>query len=281
MGDTVRSRKPPNARKSENMDVPEAVVVSLEHDADQDGSASVRIHGIDDPLIVPISALERITFGFAAGDWVLLKEEEQKHSPIGILHSINRDGSVAVGFIGVETFWKGNSSELQTAESYCVGQFVTLKANVLSPRFEWPRKRGEAWATGKIWQILPNGCLIIKFPGRLTFGEECSSFLADPAEVEAVSFRTCPGVVKKYQHLEDFHWAVRPLVIALGLFTAMKVGLFAGKKMVVSKGKKLQNSMLLMDGENVDGRCSGDSASPAWFPAPVAKILGVDTAGAQ
>ncbi|KAF2287236.1 hypothetical protein GH714_039407 [Hevea brasiliensis] len=237
VGDMVRSRKPPNARKSENMDVPEAIVVGLERDTDRNGFVLVRVHGIHDPLRVPISTLERVTFGLAAGDWVRLKEENKKHSPVGCLHSINRNGSVAVGFIGLATFWKGNSSELQKAESFFVGQFVRLKANVLSPRFEWPHKRRGAWATGKIRQILPNGCLIVKFPGRLTFGEECSTFFADPAEVEVVSFKSCPGMVKKYQHLEDFHWGVRPLLIALGLFTAMKVGFLWGRKWGGPKGR--------------------------------------------
>lgn len=277
----MRSRKPPNACKSKNMDVPEAIVVGLERDTDQDGFVLVRIHGIHDPLRVPISTLERVTFGLAAGDWVRLKEDDKKHSPVGLLHSIDRDGSVAVGFIGLETFWKGDSSELQMAESFFVGQFVRLKANVLSPRFEWPRKKLGAWATGKIWQILPNGCLIVKFPGRLTFGDECSTSLADPAEVEVVSFKTCPGMVKKYQHLEDFHWGVRPLLIAVGVFTAIKVGVLAGKKMGRSKAKKLHSSVPLNDGQRVDGQSSGNSSNQVWFPPSVANILGVSAGSAR
>ncbi|EOX92214.1 Uncharacterized protein TCM_001194 [Theobroma cacao] len=55
-----------------------------------------------------------------------------------------------------------------------------------------------------------------------------TNFLADPAEVESVSFDTCPGVVEKYQHVEDIHWAVRPLAIVFGLFTAMKLTMFVG-----------------------------------------------------
>ncbi|EEF46948.1 E3 ubiquitin-protein ligase KEG isoform X2 [Ricinus communis] len=279
VGDTVRSRKPLNSSKSENMDVPEAIVVGLERDADQDGFLLVRVLGIHDPLRVPILTLERVTFGLAAGDWVRLKEENKRHSPVGILHSINRDGSVAVGFIGVETFWKGNSSELQMAKSYFVGQFVRLKAKILSPRFEWPRKRQGAWATGKIRHILPNGCLVVNFPGRLTFGEEHNTFLADPGEVEEVSFNTCPGMVKKYQHLEDIHWAVRPLLIALGLFTAMKVGVFVGKKMGRSKGRKLESNVVQNDDQPMAGPSSGHSGQ-AWFPPSVANILGVTTAAA-
>ncbi|XP_062163654.1 protein KINASE OF THE OUTER CHLOROPLAST MEMBRANE 1 isoform X2 [Alnus glutinosa] len=277
VGDTVRSRKPPNSCKPENMEVPEGTVVGLERDKDRDrdGFVLVRVHGIHDPLRVHVSTLERVTIGLAAGDWVRLKEEDKKHSPVGIIHSINRDGTVAVGFIGMETLWKGSSSVFQMAESYCVGQFVRLKANVLSSRFEWPRKRGGAWATGRIRWILPNGCLIVKFPGILTFGDEWTTYLADPAEVEVVTFNTCPGMVNKYQHLEDFHWAVRPLLITLGLFTAMRLGIFVGTKMGISKAKKRQASAIQADSEHMDSQNAGN---PAWIPPKVANMLFVSKA---
>ncbi|XP_026454590.1 E3 ubiquitin-protein ligase KEG-like [Papaver somniferum] len=265
MRDTVRSRKPPNSCKVENMNVPEGTVVGLE----TDGFLLVRVHGIHDPLRIHSSTLERVTLGLAAGDWVRLKKENnKKHSPIGILHSIERDGTVAVGFIGVETLWKGHSSELQMAESFCVGQFVKLKENVLSPRFEWPEKRGNECFTGRISQILPNGCLVVKFPGRFVFKEAFKTHLADPAEVELVSFKTCTGVVKKYQHLEAFHWAVRPLIFSLGLFTAMRLGMFVGRKVGRSKRKMDQRKtdqrkkdqtipVEVGDGKNQDAQTGG------------------------
>ncbi|KAG6706514.1 hypothetical protein I3842_07G225400 [Carya illinoinensis] len=270
VGDMVRSRKAPNSRKTENMDALEGTVVGLERDTDRDGFVLVRVHGVHDPLRVPVTTLERVTFGLAAGDWVCLKEEDKKHSPVGIIHSINRNGSVAVGFIGMQTLWKGSSSEFQMAESYHVGQFVRLKTNILSPRFEWPRKRSGTWATGRIWRILPNGCLIVKFPGILTFGDEWTTFLADPAEVEMVTFKKCPGMVRKYQHLEDFHWAVRPLLITLGLFTAMKLGIFAGKKMGRSKVKKHEASSTQTDSQYMDGQNASNSL---WIPPKVANML--------
>ena len=225
----VQSRKPSNTCKPQNMDVPEGTVVGLDRSADH-GFVLVRVHGIHDPIRIHSSALERVTYGLAAGDWVHLKEEDKKHSPVGILHSINRDGGVAVGFIGLRTLWNGNSSELEMAESYCVGQFVRLKGNILSPRFEWPRKRCGSWATGRISWILPNGCLVVKFPGMLTFGDESNTFLADPSEIDLVNFRTCPRMIEKYQHVEDHHWAVRPILIAFGLLTALKLGMSIGKK---------------------------------------------------
>lgn len=277
VGDMVRSRKLPNSCSPKNMDVPEGTVVGLERDTDQDGFVLVRVHGVHDPIRVHVSTLERVTFGLAAGDWVRLKKEDKKHSPVGVLHSINRDGSVTVAFIGLETLWKGNYSEFHMAKPYCVGQFVKLKSSVFSPRFEWPRKRGGEWATGRICQVLPNGCLVVKFPGRLTIGDESnSSFLGDPAEAELVSFDTCSTVVKKYQHLEDCHWAVRPLLIALGLFTAMKLGLFVGKKVTRGRSNKVVNKgkdtlVVANDNQNVDGQ-SGSNAAP-WRPPKVTNIF--------
>ncbi|GLT25337.1 hypothetical protein SLA2020_004710 [Shorea laevis] len=277
VGDIVRSRKPPNSCKAENMHVPEGTVVGLESNTDKNGGGFVlvRVHGIHDPLRVHVSMLERLTLGLAAGDWVRLKEEDKRHSPVGILHSIDRDGTVAVGFIGLETLWKGNSSELQMAESYYVGQFVRLKCNILSPRFEWPHKRGGTWATGRIHQILPNGCLVVKFPGRLIFGEESIRFLADPAEVEMVTFRNSPGIVKKYQHLEDFHWAVRPLLVAFGIFTAMKLGIFIGRKMGRSKLKKRQGHTTQSDLQYMDDQSAGNTA---WLPPQMTNLFREDAA---
>ncbi|PIN09859.1 MEKK [Handroanthus impetiginosus] len=272
IGDTVRSRKSPNSCNSKNMDIPEGTVVGLERDTDQDGFVLVRVHGVHDPVRVLVSTLERVTFGLSAGDWVRLKKEDKKHSPVGVLHSINRYGSVAVAFIGLDTLWKGNYSQFEMAKPYCVGQFVKLKSSVFSPRFEWPRKRRDEWATGRICQVLPNGCLVVNFPGRLAIGGDNNSFLGDPAEVELVSFDTCQTVVKKYQHLEDFHWAVRPLLIALGLFTAMKLGLFVGKKvgrgrLKVNKGK---NPAIENDNPNVDDQSANKAG---WSATKVTNIF--------
>lgn len=267
MGDIVRSRKPLTAGKPQAMDVPKGTVVGLDIDTDRNSFVLVKVCGMNNPLRVQESTLERVTSGFAVGDWVCLKEENNKHSSVGILHSVHRDGVVAVGFIGLECLWTGNSSDLQMAKAFYVGQFVRLKANVFTPRFNWPRKRG-GWATGRISKVLPNGCLLVDFPGRLVFGDE-SRFLADPAEVEVVSFDTCPGVIEKYLHVEDFHWAVRPLAITFSLFTAIKLGMFVGRR-VSTKLRK--------------GRRSGDrqaGGNTAWLRSPVANILfkeGVSTA---
>ncbi|GLT46686.1 hypothetical protein SLA2020_204280 [Shorea laevis] len=229
VGDTVRSRKPPNAQRPQTMDISEGIVAGLDGDGERNGFALVKVPGMHKPLRVQESTLERVTSGLAVGDWVCLKEKNNKHSSVGILLAVQRDNTVAVGFLGLETTWIGNSSQLQMAKAYYVGQFVRLKANVVTPRFEWPHKKAGAWASGRISEVFPNGCLLVEFPGRLVFGNEPNTYLADPAEVEEVSFDSCPNMVEKYQHLEDFHWAVRPLAIALGLFVTIKLGTCAGR----------------------------------------------------
>ncbi|KAG6733975.1 E3 ubiquitin-protein ligase KEG-like [Carya illinoinensis] len=264
VGDMVRPRKPMNTYKPQALDVLEGKVVALEGDNDKDSFVLVKVPGAHNPLRVQVSTVERVTFDLAMGDWVRLKEKNKDHSSVGILHSVQRNGSTTVGFLGLETLWRGDSSELQKATAYYVGQFVRLKSDMSTPRFEWPRRNGGAWAAGIISYVLPNGCLVVSFPGRLVFGNESNIFLADPAEVEQVSFDTCSGVVEKYQHIEDFHWAVRPLAVAVCLFTAMKLGLFVGRNI----GARLKK-----DTRNLKRQDGGQSGGNAWLPPPVANIL--------
>ncbi|KAG6409481.1 hypothetical protein SASPL_127521 [Salvia splendens] len=170
VGDVVRSRKA-NTCSPKNMDVPEGSVVGLERDTDQDGYVLVRVHGVHDPLRVHVSTLERVTFGLAAGG--LGSPEERREEALAHWHPplSNRDGSVAVAFIGLETLSKGMYSQFEMAKPYCAGQFVKLKSSVFSLRFDWPRGRGGDWATGRICQVLPNGCLVVKFPRPAEHGE--------------------------------------------------------------------------------------------------------------
>ncbi|KAM3215019.1 hypothetical protein ACQJBY_067148 [Aegilops geniculata] len=273
IGDKVRSRKVKNSCTPETMEIPDGTIVGMEEDGERDSYMIVRVHGLHDPLKVRSSTVERVTYGFAAGDWVRLREEDKKRSQVGILHSIDRNGAVYVGLIGMDTLWKGEYSDLQMAEAYCVGQFVRLRTSTSSPRFEWPRKRGGVFATGRISQILSNGCLVVTFPGKFSIGEVCSC-LADPSEVEVVSFDKCEGVVKKYEHLEDFHWAVRPLFIAIGFFTAMKLGVFVGKSITRPRSRKVASvSDQGGDPQKVQQQEVHNSVSTAWLPPPVANML--------
>jgi hypothetical protein len=92
VGDKVRSRKLNTSCSPETMEIPDGTVVCLNDDGERDSFVLVRVHGLHDPLKVRSSMVERVTHGFAAGDWVRLREEGMKHSQVGILHSIDRDG---------------------------------------------------------------------------------------------------------------------------------------------------------------------------------------------
>jgi hypothetical protein len=92
VGDKVRSRKLNTSCSPETMEIPDGTVVCLNDDGERDSFVLVRVHGLHDPLKVRSSMVERVTHGFAAGDWVRLREEDMKHSQVGILHSIDRDG---------------------------------------------------------------------------------------------------------------------------------------------------------------------------------------------
>lgn len=265
VADTVRSRKPLNSSKHESMIIPEGTVVGVDN---EDEFVLVRVHGIHDPLRVSPSTLERVSHGLAAGDWVRVNEKS-----VGILHSINRDGTVTVGLLGMEMLWKGRSSDLQMAETYRVGQFVRLKPNVVSPRFNWPRRSDGSWGTGRILWVHPNGSLQVKFPGLLTFGDEPDSFLADPSEVELVSFNSCDGVVKKYRHLEDFHWLVRPLVIAVGVFTGVKVGSFIFVGFKNQRRQVLKKDTDCKEKKSESAGAAGEVKSGGWLPPAVAGML--------
>ncbi|KAF5726947.1 Kinase superfamily protein isoform 2 [Tripterygium wilfordii] len=102
VGDMVRSRKPLNGCKPQTPVIPEGIVVGLDICADKSDFVLVKISRLHNPLRVQASTLERVTSGFSAGDWVCLKEEKSKHSPLGIIHSVQRDGSATVAFLGLE-----------------------------------------------------------------------------------------------------------------------------------------------------------------------------------
>ncbi|KMZ71362.1 hypothetical protein ZOSMA_182G00530 [Zostera marina] len=177
------------------MEIPNGVVVGLEK---ENVHVLVQISGIYDPKRIHSSCLERVSYGLVTGDWVRMNVDDEKQSSLG------------------------SYTNLQMTSFFSIDQFVRLKKtcnNIVSkPRFDWQFQiQGSVSrsTTSRISWILPNRCLVVNFPGRFVVCEAID-FLADPAEVEQVSFSTCEGFVKKFQHLEDFHWLVKPLWIALG-----------------------------------------------------------------
>ncbi|XP_057815781.1 E3 ubiquitin-protein ligase KEG isoform X2 [Cryptomeria japonica] len=272
VGDYVRSRKIANLKQTKDMSIVEGTIVGM----DSDMYVLVRVHGLHDPMRMHSSHLERVSLGFGAGDWVRLHGSHlqnsgsgEKQSPVGILHSISRDGKVEVAFLGLETLLTGHCSELQMSESFSVGEFVRVKLGISSPRFQWPHQKN-GWDTGRIEWIFPNGCLMVKFPGRLFGNVPC---LADPAEVELVQFKNCVGIVKKYHHLESVHWAVRPVIVTLGFLTVLKLGMFVGCIGSKARRRKIkQSSQQPLDAQTT-GQDPHNSGNAPWLPPSVANIF--------
>src|SRR5688572_32931801 len=84
VGDKVRSRKLKNSCGPETMEIPDGTIVGIEDDGERDAYVLVRVHALHNPLKVRFSTVERVTYGFAAGDWVRLREEDKKRSQVGI-----------------------------------------------------------------------------------------------------------------------------------------------------------------------------------------------------
>ncbi|GKE40266.1 hypothetical protein Tco_1463671 [Tanacetum coccineum] len=106
-----------------------------------------------------------------------------------------------------------------------------VEGKCLTPRFPWLHKREGIWATSKVVLILPNGCHVLQFLGKFARKGDCKLFLADPSEAKHISFDTCHTLVDKYEHVEDHHWVVRPLMVAFAVHTAMKFGFIVGHNM--------------------------------------------------
>jgi len=104
------------------------------------------------------------------------------------------------------------------------------------------------------------------------------TFLADPSEVERVLFETCPRLADKYQHVEDFHWAVRPLAVAVGVFTVMKVGVFVGRNVGAKMKKGGRRNRISGDGEGQDGQSGGNVG---WRRSKVANMIFREGGGAS
>lgn len=208
--------------------------------------------GIDDAVFIVVFTgsqqtwradpleLERVAGGIVANDWVrsrnLVESNGQNPSRIGIVHHVGPSGSLKVSFFGLETLWTGEAADFENVSPLTVGQYVRLKQAVLAPRFKWPLTECGEWDTGRIAHVLPNGGLIVDFPGRLFHGK---GWWADSEEIEVIRISEIEGLLKKYQHIEKMHWVVRPAVSLIGLLVAVRTGVvvvnlvtrpFRGKK---------------------------------------------------
>ncbi|KAI5073535.1 hypothetical protein GOP47_0011548 [Adiantum capillus-veneris] len=242
------------------------------------GSVLVKFSEAQEPVHVSPAIVERVSSGFFVGDLVHLSQSPPSNSSVrssssvGVIHGIETSGQLKVAFLGREMLWICSPRELEKVKPFHVGQFIKVRKEVVSPRFQWPLRKDRCWDTGRISWIAPNGGLVVTFPGRLWNWEE---WWADPEEVEVVQMQDYDNLIDKYYHLEAMHWGVRPLVLAVSSFIALKLG--AGVIRVLplprkgSKGKDKveQNAKIELAG---DGQ-GKDAGNPTWLPPSVATIL--------
>jgi hypothetical protein len=68
VGDKVRSRKLEISCRPETMEIPNEIVVGVDDDEGCDAYVLVRVFGLHNALKVRCSTVERVSYGFVAGD---------------------------------------------------------------------------------------------------------------------------------------------------------------------------------------------------------------------
>eukprot|EP00250_Pteridium_aquilinum_P006004 c16002_g1_i1 orf=267-2261(+) len=260
----------------------EGTIIAIDMKA---GTILVKFSESQEPVHVSPATIERVSSGFVVGDLVRLRESWPSDSSagslrtpscIGMVHGIEANGQLKVAFLGREMLWICSPRELEKVKPFHVGQFIKVKREVVSPRFQWPLRKDRCWDCGRISWIAPNGGLVVTFPGRLWNWDE---WWADPEQVEVVQLQDYDNLIDKYHHLEAMHWAVRPFVLAVTSIIALKVGTGVicalplpgrGSKKRGKEQGKLKMELV------ADGQGPGKDAmagNPTWLPPSVANIL--------
>ncbi|BBN17803.1 hypothetical protein MPTK1_7g16990 [Marchantia polymorpha subsp. ruderalis] len=253
----------------------EALVVGLN---DNDGVVVVSFRGSKELWKADPVEIERVSGGLVAGDWVFLRggwavdpdaaAADQRTSRIGVIHHVASDGKVQVAFLGRECLWTGSPPEFEKAVPLSSGQFIRLRNDVLSPRFQWPVKVPGNWDMGRIVNVLPNGGLMVDFPGRF---RNRKGWWADAEEVEVVRIQEIEGIVQKYQHIESMHWAIRPVVSLLGFLIVARAGIvvvnvmthpFQGKQVPKEEPARKIETKAVIDSHCVTKEPHNTSSSP-------------------
>lgn len=278
----------------------EGLVVEI---SDKDATVLVNFPGSQAWRADP-AEVERVSVGLAAGDWVSIRGGwcsaehandsvelgnivadlpenstiplgQNSPSRVGVIHHVEHDGRLKVAFFGRETLWTGNPANFKKIPAFSVGQAVRLKNSVRSPRFDWPVKPGGEWDIGRICNVLPNGGLIVHFPGKMW---NQKGWWADPEEVEVVRLSDISGLTKKYEFVESMHWAVRPIVGVLGFLVAARIGVVVFKGILPQRQRGNTDQVQAVHYDfNVQGTetekqqnrpSKKGSGSPSWLPLP-------------
>ena len=243
------------------------------------GTVLVKFSESQAPVDVNPTCIERVSSGLVVGDLVRLIDDRDDSSTasqrapcsVGLIHGIEANDNVKVAFLGREMLWSCDSKKLEKMKAFHDGQFVKIRSDVLSPRFQWPLRKDRCWDTGKVIRVAPNGGLVVSFPGRLWNWDE---WWADPEEVKGVHLDDYDNLVDKYRHLEATHWIVRPLVFSLVSIIALKVSVgVIGTIPFIKRGKEKEKESSKIKMELITEHGKDASAGNSWLPPSVASIL--------
>lgn len=227
VGDLVRLRDSPVPKDLHELIRTEGTIIAINKNA---GTILVKFSESQEPVHVSPATIERVSLGLVVGDLIRLRESwpsdpsaasPRTPSSVGMVHGIETNGQLKVAFLGREMLWICSPREFEKVKPFHVGQFIKVKKEVVSPRFQWPLRKDRCWDSGRISWVAPNGGLVVTFPGRLWNWDE---WWADPEEVEVVQMQDYDNLIDKYHHLEAMHWGVRPFVLAVTSIIALKLG---------------------------------------------------------
>lgn len=139
-------------------------------------------HWMLDPADVEIVEEKPICIG----DWVRVKATtsspahswgEVTHRSVGVVHKIDDNGDLRVGFCFLERLWVCKPAEMERVKPFKIGDRVRVKRSVLTPRWGWDIV--SYTSRGLITGIDANGKLRIQFAWQ-----EGRRWMGDPADVE-------------------------------------------------------------------------------------------------
>jgi hypothetical protein len=284
IGDLVRLKEGAalkNRSESETSIRTEGTIVDIDK---FDGTVAVKFSACEAPVDVNPTSIERVLSGLVVGDLVRLNEishdsslsSQRAHCSVGVIHGIEAHGRAKVAFLGQGMLWNCDAKKLEKVKPFHEGQFIRIKSDVSSPRFQWPLRKDRCWEIGKVTRVAPNGGLVVSFPGRLwDWGE----WWADPQEVKAVHLDDYDNLIDKYLHLEATHWIVRPLVVSLLSLVALKVGVgVIGAVSFTKKGKEeAEKGKMKVEPVMDQGKDATTTTGNSWLPPSVASILFKDS----
>ncbi|KAL4203568.1 hypothetical protein AMTRI_Chr01g104540 [Amborella trichopoda] len=140
-----------------------------------DGLLIIDIPGRPIPWQADPSDMEKVE-DFKVGDWVRVKTsvpspkygwEDVTRNSIGIVHSIDEDGEMGVGFCFRSKPFSCSVTDMEKVPPFEVGQEIHIAPSITQPRLGWSSETPAT--TGKIARIDKDGTLNVRVLGRASF----------------------------------------------------------------------------------------------------------------